>query len=135
MKRYALLILAGIVCLGQPGLAAAVVAIYLGLSMLFSGLVDLIIYARAHGRLYGAGWLLVDGILNVLLSIFLLFHESFALLSLPLLFGMVWAKTAGTAKNDIITAIRLNRRKLINGCFMLIRCNIVFLQSHLFPAG
>lgn len=90
----ALLILAGSVCLGQPGLAAAVVAIYLGLSMLFSGVVDLVIYAKAHGRLYGAGWLLVDGILNVLLSIFLLFHESFALLSLPLLFGM-WLLFSG----------------------------------------
>ena len=35
------------------------------------------IFARGNRYMAGAGWFLLDGILTVLLSLFLLFHQAF----------------------------------------------------------
>lgn len=46
-----LLILCGILCLSRPVVALAAISLFLGLSMLFSGIVDIVIFARG-----GTGW-------------------------------------------------------------------------------
>lgn len=92
-----LLILAGIFCLLSPSAALSGLALYLGLAMLFSGIVDLVIFASASGRMVGSGWFLVDGILTVLLSLFLLCNQWFTALTLPFLFGM-WLLFSGVSK-------------------------------------
>ena len=66
-----LLIVAGVSCMTRPAAALGGLSILLGLSMLFAGVVDIVIFATAGGSIYGAGWFLVDGILTVLMSIFL----------------------------------------------------------------
>ena len=67
-----LLVMAGIVCLRNPGAALTSMTMILGVAMLFSGIVDIVIFATAHNYMAGSGWFLLDGILTVLLSLFVL---------------------------------------------------------------
>ena len=45
----------------------------------------------------GSGWLLLDGVLTVILSLFLLFNEWFTMLSLPFLFTL-WLLFSGISR-------------------------------------
>lgn len=101
-----LLLIAGIICLSRPGVALVTLSIYLGLSMLASGVIDIVIFAKANRFMAGAGWFLADGILTVLLSLFLLFHQAFTLLSLPYIFGM-WLLFSGISK--FVSSFELRR--------------------------
>ena len=92
-----LLILCGVLCLSRPVVALAAISLFLGLSMLFSGIVDIVIFARGRDRMVGSVWFLVDGILTVLLSLFVLFDQAFTALSLPFIFGM-WLLFSGVSK-------------------------------------
>ena len=92
-----LLLIAGVICLLNPGAALVTMSLYLGISMLISGIIDIIIFARGNRYMAGSGWFLADGILTVLLSLFLLFHQAFTMLSLPYIFGM-WLLFSGISK-------------------------------------
>lgn len=92
-----LLIVAGIVCLANPGLALVTTSLYLGISMLISGIIDIVVFAKGNSNMAGSGWFLADGILTVLLSLFLLLHQAFTMLSLPFIFGM-WLLVSGIGK-------------------------------------
>lgn len=83
-----LLVIAGIICLSSPATAVASLSLFLGIVMLFSGIVDIIIFATANKMLAGAGWFLADGILTILLSLFILGDQWFTALTLPFIFGM-----------------------------------------------
>ena len=93
----ALLIIAGVICLMNPGTALLTMSLYLGISMLFSGVIDIVIFAKGNRYMAGSGWFLADGILTVLLSLFLLFHQTFTMLTLPYIFGM-WLLFSGISK-------------------------------------
>ena len=60
-----LLVIAGIACLRDPGAAFTSMTVILGIAMLFSGIVDIVIFATAHNYMAGSGWFLLDGILTV----------------------------------------------------------------------
>ena len=92
-----LLIVAGVSCMTRPAAALGGLSILLGLSMLFAGVVDIVIFATAGGSIYGAGWFLVDGILTVLMSIFLLCNQMFTMMTLPYIMGM-WLLFSGITK-------------------------------------
>lgn len=92
-----LLMIAGAVCLAQPAVALTAMSVFLGLSMLLSGIADLAVYARGHAVLFGAGVFLTDGILTVVLSLFILFNQAFTTVTLPLIFGM-WLLFSGISK-------------------------------------
>lgn len=92
-----LLIVAGVVCMSWEVAALASLTLFLGLSMLVSGVVDLVIFCTGRGLMVGSGWFLVDGILTILLAIFLLFNQAFAMLTMPLLFGM-WLIFSGITR-------------------------------------
>lgn len=91
------LLVAGVFCLINPGTALVTLSLYLGISMLISGVIDIVIFAKGNRYMAGAGWFLLDGILTVLLSLFLLFHQAFTMLSLPFIFGM-WLLCSGVSK-------------------------------------
>lgn len=57
----------------------------------------IIIFATAGSSIYGSGWFLVDGILTVLLSIFLLCNQMFTMMTLPYILGM-WLLFSGITK-------------------------------------
>lgn len=92
-----LLIIAGVICLVNPGAAWTTLSLYLGISMLISGVIDIVVFARGSRYMVGSGWFLLDGILTVLLSLFLLFHQAFTMLTLPFIFGM-WLLCSGVSK-------------------------------------
>ena len=92
-----ILIVGGIFCFTQPAAVLLTMSALLGVSMLLCGVVDLIIFARGRQLMFGAGGFLLDGILTVLLSLFLLFNQGFTALSLPFIFGM-WLMFSGISK-------------------------------------
>ena len=89
-----ILIIAGIFCLCNPDVGLLTLSLYLGIAMLISGIIDIVIFAKWNGKMFGAGWFLADGILTVLLALFLLFNQAFTMLSLPFIFSM-WLLFSG----------------------------------------
>ena len=81
-----LLIAAGIFCLCNEEVAVLSAGLMLGIFMLASGIAESVVFAGTSGMLIGSGWLLLDGVRTVIMSLFLLFNQWFTLLSLPFLF-------------------------------------------------
>ena len=92
-----LLIVAGVYCFVSPDAALSGLSLILGLAMLFSGIVDIVIFASSRRFMLGSGWFLLDGIFTVLLAIFLLCNQAFTMLSLPFIFGM-WLLFGGISR-------------------------------------
>lgn len=92
-----LLIATGVACMVYPDVTLGGLSILLGLVMMLSGIVDIIIFASAHDVMYGSGWFLLDGILTVLLSVFILANQAFTALTLPFILGM-WLLFAGISR-------------------------------------
>ncbi len=92
-----LLIAAGVYCLCNQDIAALTAGLMVGVFMLVSGVIEIVVFAATSGVLFGSGWLLLDGILTVILSLFLLFNQWFTMMSLPLLFT-VWLLFSGISR-------------------------------------
>lgn len=92
-----LLIAAGIYCLYNQDVAAMSAGIVLGLLMLIAGIVEIVIFAGTSRFILGSGWLLLDGVLTVVMSLFLLFNHWFTMMSLPILFT-VWLLFSGVSR-------------------------------------
>ena len=88
----ALLITAGIYCLCNQDVAAMSAGI-----MLVAGIVEIVIFAGTSRFILGSGWLLLDGVLTVVMSLFLLFNQWFTMMSLPILFT-VWLLFSGVSR-------------------------------------
>ncbi len=73
------------------------IAPYLGLSMLFSGCMNTLIYHKKQNQLHGSHWLLADGISTALLSLFLLFNQMIQSAMIPFFLG-VWELFTGVLK-------------------------------------
>ena len=92
-----LLILIGIYCLCTQDIAAETAGLMVGILMLASGIIKIVVFAATSSLLIGSGWLLLDGVLTVILSLFLLFNEWFTMLSLPFLFAL-WLLFSGSSR-------------------------------------
>ena len=92
-----LLIAAGIYCLCNEDVAVLSAGLMLGIFMLAAGIAEIVVFAGTSGVLIGSGWLLLDGVLTVIMSLFLLFNQWFTLLSLPFLFT-VWLIFSGISR-------------------------------------
>lgn len=92
-----LLIAAGVYCLCNQDIAVLSAGLLLGLFMLVSGVIEIAVFAGTSGVLIGSGWLLLDGVLTVIMSLFLLFNQWFTLLSLPFLFT-IWLLFSGISR-------------------------------------
>ena len=93
----ALLITAGIYCLCNQDVAVMSAGLLLGVFMLISGIAEIAVFAGTSGLLLGSGWLLLDGVLTVIMSLFLLFNQWFTLVSLPFLFTL-WLLFSGVSQ-------------------------------------
>ena len=69
----------------------------LGIFMLAAGIAEIVVFAGTSGVLIGSGWLPRDGVLTVIMSLFLLFNQWFTLLSLPFIFT-VWLMFSGLSR-------------------------------------
>ena len=92
-----LLIAIGIYCLCNQDIAAMTAGVMVGIFMLLSGVIEIVVFATTSGLLFGSGWLLLDGVLTVILSLFLLFNQWFTMLSLPFLFAL-WLLFSGSSR-------------------------------------
>ena len=92
-----LLIAVGIYCLCNQDIAAMTAGLMVGIFMLVSGIIEIIFFAATSGVMFGSGWLLLDGVLTVILSLFLLFNQWFTMMSLPFLFTL-WLLFSGISR-------------------------------------
>ena len=69
----------------------------LGIFMLAAGITEIVVFAGMSGVLIGSGWLPRDGVLTVIMSLFLLFNQWFTMMSLPILFT-VWLLFSGVSR-------------------------------------
>ena len=92
-----LLVIAGVYCLCNQDVAVLSAGLLLGIFMLASGIIEIAISARMCSVLIGSGWLMLDGVLTVIMSLFLLFNQWFTMLSLPFLFTL-WLLFSGITK-------------------------------------
>jgi uncharacterized membrane protein HdeD (DUF308 family) len=93
----ALLIAAGIYCLCNQDVAVMSAGLLLGVFMLISGIAEIVVFAGTSSLLPGSGWLLLDGVLTVILSLLLLLNQWFTLMSLPFLFT-AWLLFSGISR-------------------------------------
>lgn len=73
------------------------ISVYLGLSMLIVGSINIFVHYRKQKMLHGSHWLLADGMSTVLLSFFPLFNKMIQPSMIPLFFG-VWELFSGILK-------------------------------------
>ena len=99
-----LLIAAGIYCLCNQDVALLSAGLLLGIFLLLSGVAEIVVFAAASGVMLGSGWLLLDGILTVIMSLFLLFNQWFTMLSLPFLFTL-WLLFSGVMR--VVSSVEL----------------------------
>ena len=78
-----LLIALGIYCLCNQDIAAMTAGLMVGVVMLISGIMEIVVFATTSGLLFGSGWLLLDGVLTVILSLFLLFNQYHDVAAVP----------------------------------------------------
>ena len=78
-------------------IAAMTAGLMVGVLMLISGVMEIVVFATTSGLLFGSGWLLLDGVLTVILSLFLLFNQWFTMMSLPFLFTL-WLLFSGVSR-------------------------------------
>ena len=92
-----LLIAVGVYCLCNQNIAAMTAGLMVGIFMLLSGIIEIIVFVATSDVVFGSGWLLLDGVLTVILSLFLLFNQWFTMMSLPFLFAL-WLLFSGISR-------------------------------------
>lgn len=92
-----ILIGSAILALCNPGEKIVSVSVYLGLSMLIAGSINILVYNKKKKMIYGNHWLLADGMSTVLLSLFPLFNQMIQPAIIPFFFG-VWELFSGILK-------------------------------------
>ena len=107
---------AAVFVLNKPDSVLETISWELGLCMLFSGIINIFIYIKNRWYIHGARWLLADGMITVLLSIFPIVHDAVLPQVIPVFFG-IWELSLGVMK--FIEAIELNDEK-IKGWFWFI---------------
>lgn len=92
-----LLLFAGVVAMLNPGGAIDAVVFVLGLAVILAGAFDLVIFFSMRRSFFGANWVLIEGILTVLVALFLLLHPQAAAAAIPYVFGM-WVLMTGISR-------------------------------------
>lgn len=92
-----LLVLCSIMAYLHKGEEVVEVSVYLGLSMLIVGSINIIVYHKRKNVIHGSHWLLADGLSTVLLSVFPVFSQMMQPSIVPLFFG-IWELFSGVLK-------------------------------------
>ena len=103
------LVFAGIFVINKPDSLLYNISWELGICMLICGLINIFIYCRNRWFLHGARWLLADGMITVLLSVFPIIHDAVLPQVIPVYFG-IWELTLGVLK--FIEGIELHDEKI-----------------------
>ncbi len=92
-----LLVFAGVLAIVAPSSVLLSLTIVFGLAMLIAGILSVIIYVFCCRHLYGAGWLLAEGILTALLGLFVLCDQVVTTNVIPYIFGL-WTVFSGVTR-------------------------------------
>lgn len=118
------LMFAGFFVINKPDSVLYNISWELGLCMLVSGVINIYIYIKNKWYLHGARWLLADGMITVLLSLFPIMHDAVLPQVIPVFFG-IWELCLGVLK--FIEAVELYDEKIkgwylfsVIGCFEMI---------------
>ena len=84
-----LLVFAGVLAIVAPSSILLSLTIVFGLAMLISGIISVAVYIFCSKHLYGAGWLLAEGILTALLGLFVLCDQVAMVSVIPYVFWVV----------------------------------------------
>ena len=101
-----LLIFAGVLAIVAPSSVLLSLTIVFGLAMLIAGAISVVIYVLCCRRLYGAGWLLAEGILTALLGVFVLCDQVATQSVIPYIFGL-WTVFSGITRT--VDSLELKR--------------------------
>ena len=93
----AILVFAGVFVINKPDSVLYDISWELGLCMMIVGFVNIFIYLKNKWYLHGARWLLADGLITVLLSVFPILHNVILPQVVPVFFG-IWELTLGVMK-------------------------------------
>lgn len=85
------------------------ISIYLGLLMLFAGIINIVVYIQNRNPLMGAHWIIADGLTTLFLSLFPIFNAITFPNLIPFFFG-AWELFSGIVK--IVECIELQDYKL-----------------------
>ena len=124
LLSFGVLLFAGIFVINEPDSILADISWELGVCMLVTGIINIIVFVRNKWYIHGARWLLADGMITVLLSLFPIAHDAVLPQVIPVFFG-IWELTLGVIK--FIESIELYDEKIkgwyyfvILGCFEMI---------------
>ncbi len=92
-----LLIVVGIIAACNPGATILSLALLFGIAILLFGIGSIVVYIVTRKYIFGSGWILADGIIATLLSIFLLCNQLTTAAMIPYIFGM-WLIFSGVAR-------------------------------------
>lgn len=123
-----ILLCAGIFVINEPDSLLYNISWELGVCMLAVGLINIFIYIKNKWYLHGARWLLADGMITVLLSVFPIIHNVVLPQVIPVFFG-IWELTLGVLK--FIESVELHDEK-IKGWYYFILLGIFEMVSGVF---
>lgn len=111
------LMFAGIFVINKPDSVLYNISWELGICMLFVGAINIYVYVKNKWYLHGARWLLADGMITVLLSVFPIIHNVVLPQVIPVFFG-IWELTLGVLK--FIESVELYDEKISGWHYFLI---------------
>ena len=112
-----ILIFAGIIIMFNPAGTLETIAFVLSLALLISGVFSIVTFLTSHDKIFGAGWVLADGILDILIAAVLFLNTGVAASVLLCVFAM-WALFTGISR--IITSFDLKKLGISSWFWMLI---------------
>lgn len=121
-----LMVVLGILTLKMPGEALLTLGLLLGCGFVITGIFCLIAFFGAKDKIFRSGWTLVQGILDVIIGIFLLVNWKVAVIAIPFIVAF-WMLFSGIAR--IAGSIDLKGLGLKNWWLVLITGILAIIVS------
>ena len=105
-----LLIFVGVITMLFPSDTFHVISMIIGITVLLTGIFNILVYMTAKNTVFGAGWVLIEGIIDCIVAVFLLCGNMIVAEALPFIFAM-WIIFTGVART--ITAFELKNAGIL----------------------
>lgn len=112
-----LFMVSGFYCIWNPDVTILSLAILLGISLFISGLRDICTYIDVHNYVKDSGWILMEGIITLLFSIFCFMNHYITVITIPVIFT-IWVIFTGISR--IVSAIDFKTFGFSNWWFALL---------------
>lgn len=110
-----LLIGAGVICIMNPITALSSIAWIIAIAILFEGISDIIGYFFFRDTYFSNAWLLIDGILSVIMAVYLIGYNNITAAIIPYIFSG-WLLVTSLAK--FINSFKMKRFNFTNWNWM-----------------